>query len=274
MTDDRYSADILGGSSHWSSSRLPVVTAVVGEVIEDVETRFCGAITKWEHRNSTTLVFLEDRLGTVRSFAYYPASFSQDGRVIALEFPRVVHPTNPVTLRNAAGSRQAPTSRATVAKQSRIWVEGIHDAELVEKIWGDDLRAEGIVVEPLHGLDDVAQRVAEFDPSEHTKLGILVDHLVAGSKESRLVSQLGPHVLVTGHEYIDIWQAVKPQCVGITQWPVIPRGEDWKTGMCHRLGWPEPGHAWKDILSKVTSFRDIEPQLFGAVERLVDFVCD
>ena len=47
---------------------------------------------------------------------------------------------------------------AKVAKASRIWVEGIHDAALVERIWGDDLRVEGVVVEPLDGIDDLDAR--------------------------------------------------------------------------------------------------------------------
>ena len=34
-------------------------------------------------------------------------------------------------------------------------MEGKHDAELVEKVWGHDLRIEGVVVEPLHGVDDL-----------------------------------------------------------------------------------------------------------------------
>ena len=68
--------------------------------------------------------------------------------------------------------------------RSRIWVEGIHDAELIEKVWGADLRAEGVVVEQLEGADDLAERVRGFRPGDRRRLGILLDHLVDGSKES------------------------------------------------------------------------------------------
>ena len=65
-------------------------------------------------------------------------------------------------------------------------MEGKHDAELVEKVWGDDLRVEGIVVEPMHGIDDLAAAVAAFRPGPGRRLGVLVDHLVPDSKESRI----------------------------------------------------------------------------------------
>jgi hypothetical protein len=67
-----------------------------------------------------------------------------------------------------------------VARASRIYVEGKHDAELVEKIWGDDLRAIG--------------------------------------------------------------------------WP------------------PEVPAAWQRILCSVSSYADLEPELLGRVEELIDFV--
>ena len=79
---------------------------------------------------------------------------------------------------------------AKVAAASRIYVEGRHDAELVEKIWGDDLRHVGVVVEYLGGIDDLPAIVAEFAPGPGRRLGVLVDHLVAGSKESRIVAQV------------------------------------------------------------------------------------
>jgi hypothetical protein len=76
--------------------------------------------------------------------------------------------------------------QARVARASRIFVEGRHDAELVEKVWGHDLRVEGVVVEYLEGVDDLAAIVEEFAPRAGRRVGVLVDHLVAGSKESRI----------------------------------------------------------------------------------------
>ena len=45
----------------------------------------------------------------------------------------------------------------------------------------------------------------------------------------------GPHVLVTGHPYVDVWQAVKPAARRHPGWPAVPRGTDWKTGVCAAL---------------------------------------
>jgi hypothetical protein len=153
-------------------------------------------------------------------------------------------------------------------------VEGRHDAELVEKVWGDDLRVEGVVVEYLGGVDDLPAIVREFSPGPDARLGVLVDHLVPGSKESRIAAQVtGDDVLVVGHPYIDVWEAVRPSAVGIPAWPKVPRGEDWKTGVCRALGWPEnTGGVWQSILASVHSYRDLEPELLGRVEHLIDFV--
>ena len=103
-------------------------------------------------------------------------------------------------------------------------------------------------------------------------VGVLADPLVAGSKETRLTDQVGEHVLVTGHPYIDIWSAVKPERLGIRAWPDIPRGEDWKTGVCARLGWANPQEGWNRVYRAVSTYKDIDSTLIGAVERLVDFV--
>jgi len=152
-------------------------------------------------------------------------------------------------------------------------VEGVHDAALVERVWGHDLRVEGVVVEPVEGIDDLADRVASFAPRRGRRLGVLVDHLVPGSKESRIVAQVaGPHVLVTGHPYVDVWQAVKPRALGIAAWPEVPRGQPWKEGVCAALGVSDPQEMWRRVLGAVDSWNDVETPLVGAVERLIDFV--
>jgi hypothetical protein len=168
----------------------------------------------------------------------------------------------------------APTARAKVAKASRIYVEGKHDAELVEKIWGDDLRDVGVVVEYLEGIDDLPSIVASFSPGPGRRLGVLVDHLVAGSKETRIAASVtSPDVLVVGHRFIDIWAAVRPSAVGITRWPDVPRGQPWKEGVLAAIGWRlEPAQAWRRILRSVSTYTDLEPELLGRVEELIDFV--
>ncbi len=85
-------------------------------------------------------------------------------------------------------------------------MEGRHDAELVEKVWGDDLRVEGVVVEYLQGVDLLDAALRDDPPSSDRRYGVLVDHLVPGSKESRIArrrSRAGPHgahvLIVMGH---------------------------------------------------------------------------
>ena len=136
--------------------------------------------------------------------------------------PARAAPRGPV--RTASGSlAPAGGGRARVAKASRIYVEGRHDAELAEKIWGDDLRDVGVVVEYLEGVNHLPAIIGSFSPGPQRRLGVLVDHLVPGSKESRIAAAVsGPHVLVAGHPFVDIWQAVKPAAVGITRWPTVP----------------------------------------------------
>ena len=165
-----------------------------------------------------------------------------------------------------------------MALPSRIYVEGKHDAELVEKVWGDDLRHVGVVVEYLGGIDDLPAIVADFAPSKGRRLGVLVDHLVPGSKESRIVEQVAsPWVFVTGHRFVDIWTAIRPSVVGLRQWPEVPRGQDYKTGICRALGWPartqaDIADAWRRLRGMVTDWRDLDPQLLTEVEKLIDFV--
>ena len=188
--------------------------------------------------------------------------------------PKPARPAGPGgKARTASGSLAPEAAPAKVARASRILVEGVHDAELVEKVWGDDLRVEGVVVELLDGIDHLAAVINSFRPGPDARLGVLVDHLVAGSKESRIAAGLaGPHVLIRGTPYVDVWQAIRPGVVGLDAWPVVPRGRPWKEGICEALGEPVPGRLWKRLLSSVTSYADLESSLVGAVESLIDFV--
>lgn len=239
-------------------------------VVEDAASGFCGAIVGLEKSYSGDLVRLEDRRGATRVFLMHPAAFLIDGKPVTLVRPKGRGPQARTT--TASGSRVAAQARARTARASRIFVEGVHDATLVERVWGDDLRAEGIVVESLDGLDNLDAALAAFEPAANRHAGILVDHLVAGSKEMRLTERVGEHVLVCGHPYIDIWQAVKPASVRIPAWPTIPRGTDWKTGICRELHWGTPQDGWRRVLAGVRDFRDLETDLLRSVEELIDFV--
>nr|WP_296069208.1 DUF3097 domain-containing protein [uncultured Actinoplanes sp.] len=264
-----YGEDVLKGD--WRRRRVvPEVDAERDLVVEDAESGFCGAVVGFE----LGAVVLEDRHGKRRNFPLSPAAFLLDGRAVTLRRPTSERaPAQRKT--TASGSIAVAGVKAQVAKASRIWVEGIHDAALVERIWGDDLRIEGVVVEPLDGIDDLRQAVAAFGPSPHRRLGVLVDHLVPGSKESRIVAAVkDPDVLVTGHPYIDIWQAVKPERVGLSKWPVIPPGVPWKEGICRAVGVREPADMWRRILKSVNNYKDVETPLINSMERLIDFVTE
>jgi hypothetical protein len=253
----------------------PEVPAERDLVVEEVVTGFCGAVVRCEKTAEGFTVSLEDRHRKVRVFPLTPGGFLLEGRPVTLVRPGSVAPPVPVApARTASGSVAVRDVRARVARPSRIYVEGRHDAELVERVWGDDLRIEGVVVEYLEGIDDLPAIVADFAPEPGRRLGVLVDHLVPGSKESRIAAQVsGADVLVVGHPYIDVWAAVKPSSVGIAGWPEVPRGEEWKEGVCRRLGWAvDTPAAWKRILASVNSFKDLDPALLGRVEELIDFV--
>jgi hypothetical protein len=262
-----YGEDVL--KDDWRRRRkVPEVEAERDLVVEDVDSGFCGAVVGFE----LGAVVLEDRFGKRRNFPLAPAAFLLDGKTVTLRKPAAGQA--PAQRRvTASGSIAVADVKAQVAKASRIWVEGIHDAALIERIWGDDLRVEGVVVEPLDGIDDLAAAVAAFRPGPGQKIGVLVDHLVPGSKESRIVSAVkDPNVLVTGHPYVDIWQAVKPQRVGLSKWPVIPPGRPWKEGICAAVGVREPADMWRRILKSVSSYKDVETPLINSMERLIDFV--
>jgi hypothetical protein len=273
----QYSPDVLAGGPRRLRQRpVPQVAAERGLVVEDSAAEFCGAVVFCEK----DAVTLEDRHGRRRVFPLRPARFLLDGKPVMLVRPSPSAGADGpgraarATARTASGSVAAPPSRAKVAKASRIYVEGRHDAELVEKIWGDDLRDVGVVVEYLEGIDDLPAIVAGFSPEPGRRLGVLVDHLVDGSKETRIAAKVrSPHVLIVGHPFIDVWAAVKPSVLGIPGWPRVPRGQPWKEGVLAAIGWPEnTAAAWQRILRSVTSFADLEPEFLGRVEELIDFV--
>jgi hypothetical protein len=246
-------------------NRIPVVEADIGLVVECAESGFCGAVVGFEHGAVT----LEDRFGKTRHFPLTPAAFLVEGQVATLIRPAVKQ-----RLRvSASGSVHAGAQRAKVARASRIWVEGLHDASLIEKVWGHDLRAEAIVVEPLHGADNLREAVDAFGPGERRRLGVLLDHFLSGTKEARLASTVdSEHVLIAGHPFVDVWQAVKPGRIGIKAWPVIPPGRPWKEGVCAALGVAGAQEFWPRLLSRVDSYHDLETPLVNSVERLIDFV--
>ncbi len=302
VSEDRYGGwgnDVLAaGSPRRRPGLKTTVDAVaeLGAVVEEVSSGWVGAIVRTERSGGMHVVVLEDRHGATRTFPLGPG-FLLEGEPVRLPPPRAPavragaggrpgagDRPGAAPGRTASGSVAVAGARARVARGSRIWVEGKHDAELVEKVWGDDLRVEGVVVEGIEGVDHLAAELRAFEPGPGRRVGVLVDHLVTGTKETRLVQEAlaasrgsAAHVLVVGHPFIDVWQAVKPRAVGIDAWPAVPRGRPWKEGVLAGLGWAhasqtDVAQGWKRILRSVSTMADLEAELSGKVEHLIDFV--
>jgi len=268
MSGDPY-GDILADESaggQRSADRYKKVAARPGLELSHRSTGLRGRLVKF----TGELVVLKDHSGGRHTFEHHPGAFAHRGETVVLVAPTRSTPASAVR-RTAAGGVVRTDAPARVARASRLWVEGVHDARFMERVWGDELRELGIVVEPLGGIDDLPERVAGFAPGPGRHLAVLVDHLVPGSKEARLAERVrGPHVLVVGHPHVDIWQCVRPRALGIDGWPHVPIGEDWKAGICRRLGWGTPPEGWRRVISAVDSFADLEPELVGAVEMALD----
>ena len=264
-----YTGDILDDFA--ASKRGPTYPDVVvemGLLVEDRASHFCGDVVRWSAEGVT----LQDRNDYIRHFTWKPGGFLIEGKPVTLVRPAMA---KAATQRITASGSVAGDGRARVAAASRIWVEGKHDAELLEHVWGDDLRELGIVVEPLHGADDLAAAVADFGPSSDRRLGVLLDHLVPGSKETRIAQTVrDPNVLITGHPFVDVWAGIRPKVLGLEAWPDVPRSDvPWKEGLCAALGVPFEGF-WPKLRNRVNTFADLRPELVGAVEQLIDFVSE
>ena len=258
-----------------------------GMVLEDISSGWVGAVTRVEKSGGVHLVELEDRRGRKRSFPLGGGFWLEGKPIIAL--PPKAAPAQKAPALTTPGGRAltnsgsiAPEKRvARVARQSRIWVEGRHDAELIQHVWGEDLADVGVAVQLLEGVDHLEEILEVFGPTKTVRAGVLVDHLVPGSKESRIAEAVSARwedaVLVVGHPFVDIWQAVKPQRLRLQAWPDVPRGTDIKHGTLEYLGWSHANQAdiaqgWKRILATVRNYKDLEPALLGRVEELIDFV--
>ena len=141
-----------------------VVPATAGLVVEDRASGFCGDVVTADARAVT----LRDREGRTREFVWKDGGFLLEGRPVTLARPSAATATRATPL-TASGSLAGAPVAARVAAASRIWVEGIHDAELLEHVWGDDLREAGIVVEPMHGIDDLFAKITAFGNFENVR---------------------------------------------------------------------------------------------------------
>ncbi len=269
-----YGSDVLAtGWRDRGAKKVPQVAAEADLVVEVADDGFCGAVTRVQGGN----VELEDRLGRRRLFPLgggssstahlsgwssrsEGAGTSQDG----IRFLRRRRPARP------RGPAQSDPRRGQARCRTRR--EGV----------GRRPAGRGSGRRVLQGVDLLDDLLAAEPPSATRRYGVLVDHLVAGSKESRIADAVargphGRHLRIVGHPFVDVWQCVTPRALGIAKWPEIPRGIEWKVGICRAFGWPHEtqadiARAWQHILSKVTTYRDLEPALLGRVEELIDFV--
>ena len=284
MQPHRAPGGILGGPVD-GPARLagsyPAVPAAPDILVLHRASGFAGRVVEFETTGPEATVLLRGSTGLEKSFAVRPGDFAVDGRTVHLVAPRQTPTDGPdlrggrlrAGARTASGSRQVDGAKTRVARASRILVEGTHDAELLEKVWGDDLRLEAIVVEILDGADHLADVVADFGPGPGRRLGVLLDHLVPGSKEARLAAEVrDPDVLVLGTPFVDIWAAIRPKSAGIDAWPTVPMGTPWKEGVCAALGVADPPRFWSRLLGQVTSWGDLDQSLVSSVEQLIDFV--
>jgi len=290
MTRHHSPGGILGGPVDGPArlaASYPACPAVEGTLVLHRASGFAGRIVRFD--TSSTLsgegqVRLLGSTGLEKTFAVRPGDFAVEGRTVHLvppalapdadtDAPDLRGGTVRADARTASGSRVVDGAKARVARASRILVEGKHDAELVEKVWGDDLRVEGVVVELLDGVDHLEDMIRAFAPGRGRRLGVLVDHLVPGSKEARIAATVrDPNVLVLGTPFVDIWAAIRPKSAGIDAWPDVPMGTPWKEGVCAALGVDDPPAFWRERLGRVHGWGDLDQTLVAAVEQLIDFV--
>ena len=211
-------------------------------VVEDAQTGYVGAVVRIEYGRME----LEDRHGRRKPFPIGPG-YLIDGRPVILTTPRRAAPSS---TRTASGSvavqGERPRSRWPAGSTSRAATTPNSSSRCGETIFGS--RASWSNTSAGSTIWSGSSRSS--GPGPGRRLGVLVDHLVAGSKEARIADAVrrgpgGAHTLVVGHPFMDIWQAVKPSRLGIAAWPVVPRGEDWKHGVCRALGLaarPPGGH--------------------------------
>jgi hypothetical protein len=271
MSYDRDILDEFEQTRH--APAYPEIEVSLGMVVEDRSSGFCGDVVRW----NAEAVTLRDRSQHLRYFTWKPGGFLIEGRPVTLVRPKAVpNATQQISASGAVVTGGPARKKAQIAAASRIWVEGRHDAELLEHVWGAELREYAIVVEPLHGADDLLEAVRAFGPAPDRRLGILLDHLVPGSKESRIATEVtervpADQVLITGHPFVDVWAGIRPKVMGLEEWPEVPRNIDWKNGLCTALGVPLEGF-WPRLRNSVRTFADLRPELVGAVEQLIDFV--
>ena len=259
------------------------MAAEPGIVVETADGRFCGAViglgqaVDAGERRAT--VVLEDRHGRRRDFPLLPAAFSCDGRLVTLV------PRTPA--RGALDPGPGPNRLGIVAVPGRARAGG-REPDLGRRPPRRGAGRTHLGRRPAsrrHRRRTDRAAWTTSPGSRRLRAGRGTDGWAYWSttwyraarkpgSSPRFAGLRAPYVLVTGHPYVDIWQAVKPTAIGIDQWPVVPRGQPWKQGICAALGVSAPAELWRRVLASVDSYADVEVPLLRAVEQLLDFVTD
>jgi hypothetical protein len=171
--------------------------------------------------------------------------------------------------------RTGPTPAARTARASRIWVEGRHDAELLEHVWGDELREMGIVVEPLHGADDLSAAISEFRPGPAAAARgparpprAWIEGVAPGCRgrpgarardRAPLRRRVGRHP-ARGDRPVRVARRAARRAV--------------ESGAVSGARYQYLDGFWPRLRNRVRTYADLRPELVGAVERLIDFVGD
>ncbi len=244
-------------------------------VVEDAQTGYVGAVVRIEYGRME----LEDRRGRRKPFPVGPG-YLIDGKPVILTAPRRAAPaagcTYRVWLRRSAGrqgqgravqphlcrgSARRRTCRAGVGGRSADRGCGRRIPRRGRRSRRDRRRVRPTAWPPAGRAGRPSGRRVQGGP--HGRRG-------AARRWWRPHAGRRPSV----HRHLAGGQARR---LGISAWPTVPRGVDWKHGVCDALGWPHAGQAdiaraWQRIRGRVRDWNDLEPVLIGRVEELIDFV--
>ena len=111
-------------------------------------------------------------------------------------------------------------------------------------------------------------------PGPGRRLGVLADHLVAGTKESRIAATVSGAAR-PGRRASRTWTSGKRS--GPPPWASRPGrmchvGWIGRRGVCDVLGVRDTATMWGRVNGAVRSYRDLATPLLTAVESLIDFV--
>lgn len=169
------------------SHAFVMLPSEVSMVLGAHSSGFVGEVMKVGKVAGQWQMELEDRRMRRCAGSRWGAAFGEGQPVNLLPaLPASIAPRKKIT---ASGSFHVE-HEARVAKPHESGWRSKHDAELISKIWGADLAFAGIMIEELFGADNLRQILSAFEPSDARRAGIMLDHLVPGSKEARIAAEI------------------------------------------------------------------------------------